>query len=288
MTGFGTAEAVCGAKKIIAEVKSLNSKQLDLNIRLPQAFRYIEQNLRTDVAQQLLRGKVDISINVETIEGSASSSINLPVVEKYRDQILEMSRTLGIPEPTDWYATLLRLPDAVKNELNATDVDDDQLDTATQVTLQAVAKAIDFRKHEGERLEHFFEEKIAAIQALLLEVPQYEQARLDKIRGRILENLNKLEGVTIDNNRLEQEMIFYIEKLDIAEEKLRLQNHLDYFLDTLHNGEGQGKKLGFISQEMGREINTLGSKANHAEMQNLVVRMKDHLEQIKEQVLNVL
>jgi len=288
MTGFGTAEAVCGAKKIIAEVKSLNSKQLDLNIRLPQAFRYIEQNLRTDVAQQLLRGKVDISITVETIEGSASSSINLPVVEKYRDQILEMSRTLGIPEPTDWYATLLRLPDAVKNELNATDVDDDQLDTATQVTLQAVAKAIDFRKHEGERLEHFFEEKIAAIQALLLEVPQYEQARLDKIRGRILENLNKLEGVTIDNNRLEQEMIFYIEKLDIAEEKLRLQNHLDYFLDTLHNGEGQGKKLGFISQEMGREINTLGSKANHAEMQNLVVRMKDHLEQIKEQVLNVL
>ncbi len=288
MTGFGKAVKVYDNKKITAEIKSLNSKQLDLSIRLPQAYREIELNLRNIIAKSLHRGKVDLFIYCEPIEGAVSTSINIETLKQYKTQIQDMSLQLGIPEPEDWYATLLRLPDALKSETNNNEVDDSEKAVVVDVVKEAIDGLIAFRTQEGNRLCKFFEEKIDAIQHLLDSVAPYEQSRVEKIKARILESLQKLEGVEYDKNRFEQELIFYIEKLDITEEKLRLQNHLTYFLDTLHNAEAQGKKLGFISQEMGREINTMGSKANQAELQKLVVGMKDHLEQIKEQVLNVL
>ncbi len=288
MTGFGKAVKVFNNKKITAEVKSLNSKQLDLSIRLPQAYREIELDLRNIIAKSLHRGKVDLFIYCEPIEGEVATSLNIDALKQYKAQLQAMSQQLGIPEPDDWYGTLLRLPDALKSDLNTTDVDDNEKEVVVEVVKEAIAGLNAFRLQEGKRLCGFFEEKIDAIQHLLDSVSPYEQSRVEKIKARILDSLQKLDGVEYDKNRFEQELIFYIEKLDITEEKLRLQNHLTYFLDTLHNGEAQGKKLGFISQEMGREINTMGSKANQAELQKLVVGMKDHLEQIKEQVLNVL
>lgn len=288
MTGFGKAVKIFNNKKITAEIKSLNSKQLDLSIRLPQPYREIELDLRGSVAKALHRGKVDLYVYCEPIEGAASATINLPVLEQYKHQIEAMSRGLDIPEPTDWYATLLRLPDALKSDSASDEVSDEEKAVVKQVVADATDGLLAFRTQEGARLERFFEEKIEAIQELLNAVAPLEQSRVPKIKARILEQLQKLKDVDYDKNRFEQELIFYIEKLDITEEKLRLQNHLTYFLETLHNAEAQGKKLGFISQEMGREINTMGSKANQAELQKLVVAMKDHLEQIKEQVLNVL
>ena len=210
------------------------------------------------------------------------------MVKRYKEQIEELSKELGLPAPDDWYSTLLRLPDSIKTDAISTDVSDEEVAVVTNVLNEAVKALVEFRTQEGARLQSFFQEKIAAIQGLLNQVPQYETERVAKIKSRIEDSLSKLESIEFDHNRFEQEMIFYIEKLDITEEKLRLQNHLDYFLTTLDNGHGQGKKLGFISQEMGREINTLGSKANQAELQKLVVMMKDQLEQIKEQVLNVM
>lgn len=288
MTGFGKAVKIFNNKKITAEIKSLNSKQLDLSIRLPQPYREIELDLRGTVAQALHRGKVDLSVYCEPIEGAASATINVPVLRQYKQQVQAMSQQLGIPEPTDWYATLLRLPDALKSDTAQDEISDDEKLMVKQVVDEAIQGLIAFRTQEGNRLEHFFEEKIDTIQQLLNAVAPLEESRVPKIKARLLDQLQKLKEVDYDKNRFEQELIFYIEKLDITEEKLRLQNHLTYFLDTLHNAEAQGKKLGFISQEMGREINTMGSKANQAELQKLVVAMKDHLEQIKEQVLNVL
>lgn len=288
MTGFGKAVKVFNNKKITAEVKSLNSKQLDLSIRLPQAYREIELDLRNIIAKSLHRGKVDLFVYCEPIDGAVATSLNIDTLKQYKAQLQAMSQQLGIPEPDDWYGTLLRLPDALKSDLNTSEVDDDEKNTVVEVVKEALDGLNAFRLQEGRRLCGFFEEKIDAIQHLLDSVSPYEQSRVEKIKARILDSLQKLDGVEYDKNRFEQELIFYIEKLDITEEKLRLQNHLTYFLDTLHNGEAQGKKLGFISQEMGREINTMGSKANQAELQKLVVGMKDHLEQIKEQVLNVL
>ncbi len=287
MTGFGKASALYQNKKLTVEVKSLNSKQLDLSTRMPQSYREMDMELRNLMSHKLLRGKVDVTVWVEYIQGETGTTLNVEALKQYKTQIEHLSQELSLPLPSDWYATLLRLPDALVADHN------DELDSGEKEALRTVAnEAVDalvsFRTQEGARLQQFFEEKIAAIQQLLDEVPQYEQCRIDKIKARIIDSLSKLEGVDYDSNRLEQELIFYIEKLDITEEKLRLQNHLNYFLDTLHTGEGQGKKLGFISQEMGREINTLGSKANQAELQKVVVRMKDQLEQIKEQVLNVL
>ena len=269
MTGFGKAVVEINDKKITAEIKSLNSKQLDLTVRIPQQYRECELPLRSLVATELERGKVDLVISTESNIGISKSVINKELAEEYKAQITELSQELGIPQPEDWYSVLLRMPDIMKTEMP--DMDDTEN-----------------RTQEGNRLELFFKEKIENIQQLLNEVPKYEQERIEKIRGRIVDALEKLKNEDYDKNRLEQEMIFYIEKLDITEEKLRLQNHLDYFLSTMETGHGQGKKLGFISQEMGREINTLGSKANHAELQRIVVRMKDQLEQIKEQVLNVM
>ena len=288
MTGFGKAVAVFENKKITVEIKSLNSKQLDLAVRLPQTYRSSELDFRNEVAKTLERGKVDLLIYCEDIESANDHSINMPIVKKYKEQIEAMSKELNLPEPTDWYATLLRLPDSIKNDNASADVSDEEIATVSGVLANAIKALVEFRTQEGVRLEAFFREKIAAIQQLLNQVAQYEQQRVAKIKARIEEALAKLENVEYDRNRFEQEMIFYIEKLDINEEKLRLQNHLDYFLKTLEDGHGQGKKLGFISQEMGREINTLGSKANQADLQKIVVMMKDQLEQIKEQVLNVM
>ena len=288
MTGFGKAVAVFENKKITAEIKSLNSKQLDLAVRLPQTYRSSELDFRNEVAKTLERGKVDLLIYCEDIESANDHSINMPIVKKYKEQIEAMSKELNLPEPADWYATLLRLPDSIKNDNASADVSDEEIATVSGVLANAIKALVEFRTQEGVRLEAFFREKIAAIQQLLNQVAQYEQQRVAKIKARIEEALAKLENVEYDRNRFEQEMIFYIEKLDINEEKLRLQNHLDYFLKTLEDGHGQGKKLGFISQEIGREINTLGSKANQADLQKIVVMMKDQLEQIKEQVLNVM
>ena len=288
MTGFGKAVAVFENKKITAEIKSLNSKQLDLAVRLPQTYRSSELDFRNEVTKTLERGKVDLLIYCEDIESANDHSINMPIVKKYKEQIEAMSKELNLPEPADWYATLLRLPDSIKNDNASAEVSDEEIATVSGVLANAIKALVEFRTQEGVRLEAFFREKIAAIQQLLNQVAQYEQQRVAKIKARIEEALAKLENVEYDRNRFEQEMIFYIEKLDINEEKLRLQNHLDYFLKTLEDGHGQGKKLGFISQEMGREINTLGSKANQADLQKIVVMMKDQLEQIKEQVLNVM
>ena len=289
MTGFGKAVKVYNNKKITAEVKSLNSKQLDFGVRTPQSHREIEMELRNNVSQALKRGKIDLFVYCEPIEGAASGTINIPMLQQYKAQIEEMAKQLGLPQPEDWYATLLRMPDALKTDAKATDADDEELNIVKEVVAEATDRLVAFRRQEGERLASFFEEKIAAIQALLDEVPQYEEPRTQKIKGRILDSLAKIKEVDYDKNRFEQELIYYIEKLDITEEKIRLQNHLNYFLETMRSEEpGQGKKLGFISQEIGREVNTMGSKANQADLQNLVVHMKDHLEQIKEQVLNVL
>jgi len=276
-------------KKITAEVKSLNSKQLDFGVRTPQNYREIEMELRNDVSKALMRGKIDLFVYCEPIDGAATGTVNIPMLQQYKQQIEDMAAQLNLPQPEDWYATLLRMPDAMKTDAKSTEADEPELKVVRDVVSQATEQLIAFRRQEGARLALFFEEKIAAIQALLDEVPRYEEPRILKIKGRILDALSKIKEVDYDKNRFEQELIYYIEKLDITEEKIRLQNHLNYFLDTMHGDEpGQGKKLGFISQEIGREVNTMGSKANQADLQNLVVRMKDHLEQIKEQVLNVL
>ena len=286
MTGFGKAVVEINDKKITAEIKSLNSKQLDLTVRIPQQYRECELPLRSLVAAELERGKVDLVISTESNIGISKSVINKELAEEYKAQITELSQELGIPQPEDWYSVILRMPDIMKTEMP--DMDDAEKEALNDAVSNAIKELVAFRTQEGNRLELFFKEKIENIQQLLNEVPKYEQERIEKIRGRIVDALEKLKNEDYDKNRLEQEMIFYIEKLDITEEKLRLQNHLDYFLSTMETGHGQGKKLGFISQEMGREINTLGSKANHAELQRIVVRMKDQLEQIKEQVLNVM
>ena len=288
MTGFGKAVLIFNNKKITAEIKSLNSKQLDIAIRLPQAYREIELELRNMVAKSLERGKVDLFIYTEANDDSPTATLNIPLIKSYKQQLQELALSLNVPEPQDWFATLLRLPEAIKTDSNSNEIEDGEIESIKQAVAQATEALIEFRTQEGNRLETFFRQKIDNIRNLLAEVAPHEADRITKIKARILDSLAKLEGVEYDHNRFEQEMIFYIEKLDINEEKLRLQNHLDYFIETLDNGHGQGKKLGFISQEMGREINTLGSKSNHAEMQIIVVKMKDELEQIKEQVLNVM
>lgn len=286
MTGFGKVTAELPDKKVTVEIKSLNSKQLDLAVRVPAAYRDKEMMLRNELLQKLERGKVDLNVSVEYIGRDTSARINAVAVTGYYEQIHELAGRLGVDGPTDWFATLLRLPETVRSE--AGEVDEAEWEAVHQAVNEAVSHLIDFRTQEGAMLRRVFEQKIATISELLREVAPYEQERVEKIRGRLTENLKKINDVEYDRNRLEQELIYYLEKLDINEEKDRLANHLAYFLRTLESGHGQGKKLGFIAQEIGREINTLGSKSNHAEMQLIVVRMKDVLEQIKEQILNVL
>ena len=288
MTGYGKASAEFGGKKITAEIKSLNSKALDLQTRIAPIYREKEMELRAMISSELERGKVDFSLYIERDDASAAIPINRPILKSYLEQIRSVAGELGLPEPGEqWFTTLLRLPD-VLTKTEVTELTEEEWTVARGVAAQAIACLMDFRRQEGAALERKFTEKIDNIAALLEQIEPYETARVEKIRSRIVEGLQSIPEVQVDRNRLEQEMIYYIEKLDINEEKQRLANHLRYFRETMQNGHGQGKKLGFIAQEMGREINTTGSKSNIAEMQNIVVRMKDELEQIKEQVLNVM
>ena len=287
MTGFGKSVVEVRNKKITVELKSLNSKQLDLSMRISQMLREKEMEMRNTIARSLERGKVEASVYVESLGSETSVNFNLPQLQSYKAQIEEMSAALGIPTPADWYSVLLRFPDVMKNESSNT-ADDEDFNAAAEALSQALEALSAHRRAEGVKLEEFFATRIANITELLAEVPKYESERVEHIRTRIVDNLSSLPQVEYDRSRLEQEMIFYIEKLDINEEKQRLTQHLQYFIETMAGNSGQGKKLGFIAQEMGREINTLGSKSNHAELQRLVVKMKDELEQIKEQVLNVL
>lgn len=286
MTGFGKSVVELPHKKITVEIKSLNSKQLDLSTRIPQQYRELEMEIRSEIARRLERGKVDFLVYSESIGKSTSAQINVPVLEGYYQQVKEASEKLGIAMPEDCFSILLRLPDALSTD--SQEIDETEINALKKAVDEAITRLEEFRIQEGAMLQHLFEEKIANIAQLLKEVEPYEKERIEKIKGRIIDALTKIDNFDYDKNRFEQEMIFYIEKLDINEEKHRLDNHLKYFLETMQAGKGQGKKLGFISQEMGREINTLGSKSNQAEMQRIVVRMKDELEQIKEQVLNVM
>ena len=288
MTGFGKASAEAHNKKFTVEIKSLNSKQLDVNSRVPSALRSLELEVRNIVAHELQRGKVDLTITVETLPGAATQvKLNLAALQVYKEQIEQAVATLEIPEPSDWMSILMRFPDVTVTE-NDEEESPEVQDAVLQAAREAVAALMDHRRAEGRRLEEFFAPRIWAIASLLEEIAPYEAERVPKIRARIEEGLAKIPVAEYDKGRLEQEMIFYIEKLDVNEERQRLAQHLRYFLETMDGEPGQGKKLGFIAQEMGREINTLGSKSNHAEMQKIVVKMKDILEQIKEQVLNVM
>lgn len=287
MTGFGKSTVELSNKKITVEIKSLNSKQLDLSMRVAPLLREKEMEFRNIVSRRVERGKVEVNIYVETIQAEASMQFNVPILKAYKQQIDNVASELGIPTPADWYSVLLRFPETLKTETTALVTNEDS-DAAMQALNEAIDALTQYRSAEGAKLEEFFKLRIERISNLLADIPQYEVERVERIRSRIIDNLSQLPQVEYDRSRLEQEMIFYIEKLDINEEKQRLTQHLNYFIETLNLGHGQGKKLGFISQEMGREINTLGSKSNHAEMQKIVVKMKDELEQIKEQVLNVL
>ena len=288
MTGYGKATAELPDKKINVEIKSLNSKAMDLSARIAPAYREKEMELRNEIARVLERGKVDFSLWVEKKEcAEAATPINQVLVEGYYNQIKAISENLHIAVPTDWFQTLLRMPD-VMTRTETQELSEEEWGIVYATVKEAVSHLVDFRKQEGAALEKKFREKIENIHRLLESVTPYEKERVDKVKERITDALEKTLSVDYDKNRLEQELIYYIEKLDINEEKQRLSNHLKYFISTLENGSGQGKKLGFIAQEMGREINTLGSKSNHAEMQKIVVQMKDELEQIKEQVLNVM
>ena len=286
MTGFGKVTAELSSKKVTVEVKSLNSKQLDLSTRIPSIYREKEMEVRSLLLQKLERGKVEFNIYIESTDKSMVTQINASAMADYYRQIVEVSTQLGIALPNDLLSTLLRMPDVIKTD--TAEADEAEWNEVRGLVEQAIQHLIDFRVQEGVMLQRLFEQKIRNIAALLEQVSVYEVERVEKIKSRIKDNLQKLADQDYDKNRFEQEMIYYIEKLDVNEEKTRLDNHLKYFLTTMQEGHGQGKKLGFIAHEMGREINTLGSKSNHAEMQKIVVQMKDELEQIKEQVLNVL
>ncbi len=287
MTGYGKAVVVYKDKKISAEIKSLNSKQLDLQTRIAPLYREKEMEMRQMIAQALERGKVDFALWVEKEAGVDATPVNGLLMENYYRQLKEVATRVGIPEPQDWMLTLTRMPDVLAKTEQET-LEAEEWEVARKAVEQAIAALVDFRKQEGAALEKKFGEKIDNIERLMAEIEPYEKGRVEKIRQRIVDGLQQIPDVEYDKNRLEQELIYYIEKLDISEEKQRLANHLKYFRETMANGHGQGKKLGFIAQEMGREINTTGSKSNQAEMQNIVVQMKDELEQIKEQVLNAL
>lgn len=288
MTGYGKAVVTYKEKKINVEIKSLNSKALDLSTRIAPLYREKEMEIRRTIAKTVIRGKVDFAIWIEKDTAVDATPINAALVEDYYRQIKNIAAKTGIPEPTDWFSTLLRLPD-VTTKTDVEELDDEEWEAAKTAINEAIQHLIEFRTQEGAALEKKFNEKVDNIERLLHSIEPYEKERVPKIREQIVKGLEQIPGVEYDKNRLEQELIYYIEKLDISEEKQRLANHLKYFRETMkETGHGIGKKLGFIAQEMGREINTTGSKSNNAEMQNIVVKMKDELEQIKEQVLNAL
>ncbi len=287
MTGYGKAVVAYKDKKIHVEIKSLNSKQLDLNTRIAPLYREKEMEMRQMVAEALIRGKVDMSVWIEKDTAVDATPINAALVENYYQQIRAIADKTGIPVPEDWFYTLLRMPD-VLTKTDVEELEDEEWTAAKGAVGEALGNLVSFRQQEGAPLQKKFTEKIDNIAQLLADIEPYEKSRVEKIKARIIDGLQQIPGVEYDKNRMEQELIYYIEKLDISEEKQRLTNHLKYFRDTMDEPAGQGKKLGFIAQEMGREINTTGSKSNQAEMQNIVVKMKDELEQIKEQVLNAL
>lgn len=287
MTGYGKAIVTYKEKKINVEIKSLNSKSLDLSTRIAPLYREKEMEIRQQVSSALERGKIDFSIWIEKDVANEVNPINSDIVAHYYQQIKQIAKTTGIPEPMDWFQTIVRLPDiTLKTEIEV--LKDEEWNMAKQAIEEALQNLISFRQQEGAALQNKFNEKIDNIARLLQEIEPYEKMRVEKIRTRIVDGLEQIPNAEYDKNRLEQELIYYIEKLDISEEKQRLANHLKYFRDTMNETTPNGKKLGFIAQEMGREINTTGSKSNLAEMQNIVVQMKDELEQIKEQVLNAL
>ena len=286
MTGYGKGETAYKSRKITVEIKSLNSKSLDIITHIAPAYLNRELLLRQMLSVRVVRGKVDLIVRVEDTTGDSAATINSNIVANYVEQIRTVSRQLGINEPQDWWAVIDRLP-GVTQTITTAETTDEEWVAVTEAMNKALDNFDAFRRQEGEAVQRKFEEKLQNIAAFLKDVEPYEQQRTERIRQQIIDRLNAVNA-DYDRNRLEEEMIYYIEKLDINEEKQRLTNHLRYFADTMAQDEPQGKKLGFIAQEMGREINTLGSKSNQAEMQNLVVKMKDELEQIKEQVLNVL
>jgi uncharacterized protein (TIGR00255 family) len=284
MTGYGKATGTYQGKKITIEVRSLNSKSLDLNIRCAPFYKELEGEIRRVIGEQLDRGKVDLSLSIDSTGESKNYSINKDLAKAYTADLKALEEITG--KPIDDYATLiLRMPDIFVNEKE--EIDEEERNWVLSILNEACNQINEFRRQEGIALEKEFEERIGDIRNLLNEVPKYEQERIDIIRARMKKSLEDLDNKSYDDNRFEQELIFYIEKLDVSEEKMRLSNHLDYFLETMKTNV-PGKKLGFIGQEIGREINTLGSKSNHAEMQKLVVDMKDNLEKIKEQILNTL
>lgn len=288
MTGYGKAEIHFNGKKIHAEIKSLNSKNLDLSARIAPIYREKEMEVRKFIAAQLERGKVDFNLWVEKDQASSFLPINQEAVKDYTRQIRAISESNNIPFPEQGiWEVLIKLPETMQPNV-VEDLTEEEWNAASQAVAEAVGHLVEFRTQEGLALQKKFSEKIDNIERLLGEIEPFEKSRVEKIRQRLTERLEELKGVDYDKNRLEQELIYNIEKLDISEEKQRLANHLKYFRETMETSHGQGKKLGFIAQEMGREINTTGSKSNQAEMQNIVVKMKDELEQIKEQVLNAL
>lgn len=287
MTGYGKSTVTYNDKKIIVEIKSLNSKALDVSARIAPLYREKEMEIRNMISKSLERGKVDFSLWIEKKAADTATPINAALLQNYYTQIKNISETCNIPLPSDWFATLLRMPD-VLTKVDIQTLEDEEWEVAKGAVEEAINALVNFRKQEGAALEKKFNEKIDNIERLLASIEPFEKERVARIREKITDALEKTISVDYDKNRLEQELIYYIEKLDINEEKQRLTNHLKYFRETMAGGHGQGKKLGFIAQEMGREINTTGSKSNHAEMQNIVVQMKDELEQIKEQVLNVM
>lgn len=286
MTGYGKSVAELPNKKITVEIKSLNSKQLDISTRLPYIYKEKDISIRSTIMSKLYRGKIDLNINVETISKNVSTKINHDILKQYLQDLKPLVAEMGVSEPNDWLSTLLELPDVMKQEVE--ELDEDEWALIEKTIDKSINELIEFRLQEGAMLKNILTEKIENIRQLLVEIEPYEAERLERVKSKITEGLTNLENADYDKNRFEQEMIYYIEKLDVSEEKNRLTNHLDYFTETMNDKVSQGKKLGFISQEIGREINTLGSKSNHSEMQRIVVQMKDELEQIKEQILNIL
>ena len=291
MTGYGKAVATYQDKTIHVEVKALNSKALDCSTRLAPVYREKEMEIRKAIQESVVRGKIDFSIWVEKEVSSDAQTINMPLFKNYYEQLVAAADSVGIKDnvtnSADWMKMIMRMPDIMSRQ-EVEILTDEEWAAARKAVDEALSNLEAFRRQEGAALKKKFEEKLDNIARLMGEIEPYEQSRVEKIRQRLVENLKNLPDVEYDKNRLEQELIYYIEKLDISEEKQRLTNHLKYFRETMEEAQSQGKKLGFIAQEMGRELNTTGSKSNQAEMQNIVVQMKDELEQIKEQVLNAL
>lgn len=284
MTGFGKATGTYQSKKISVEVRSLNSKSADLTVRTHNSYKELEPKARKIVTDLLERGKIDLIINLDSTGDSKAFSLNTDLAKAYYKDLKAFNESIG-EKSADYLALILRMPDIYVNEKE--EMTDEERNCVIGLVEQACGKLNEFRRQEGVALENEFTERIEDIRRLLNEVPKYEQERVETVRERMRKALEDITNGNYDENRFQQELIFYIEKLDVSEEKMRLANHLDYFLETMTTNEA-GKKLGFISQEIGREINTLGSKSNHAEMQKLVVDMKDNLEKIKEQILNTL